>query len=193
MSKQNFGNNSFMKNLRETNSLQKTLLDARKIKLFDEGDTGRNINENLEDALFKSVVVVCFGTPMIAGDSFAPLVAESLIQDLDVPCFVYGTPVAPINGKNMERWLDFITVVHKDSIVLAIDASLGERVGSIVVRKDGVCPAAVKGRKKRFGDVGVLGVVAKAGEDPLASLLEAEFDKVASLADHAARLVKDAI
>ncbi|MBO4380987.1 MAG: hypothetical protein J5815_02395, partial [Clostridia bacterium] len=68
-----------------------------------------------------------------------------------------------------------------------------DRVGSVVVRKDGVCPAAVKGRKRRFGDVGVLGIVAKNEGDSLAQLLTAEYSMVASLAEKTARLVKESI
>ena len=173
------------------NSCQKTLLDTIKRALFDNQNDVQNLGAASGFLPCKTLIIVCFGTPLIAGDAFGPLVADALREEFDAPVFVYGTTEHPINGKNMDEWLDFLRVVHKGCEILAIDASLGEKEGGIVVRKDGVCPAAVKGRKRRVGDVGVLGIVAKCGEDPLMKLLEADFDKVASLAEFSARLVSE--
>ena len=83
--------------------------------------------------------------------------------------------------------------VHKDDLIVAVDASLGDNIGGVVVRKDGVCPAAVKGRKKRFGDVGVLGVVAKKSDDPMISLLAADFSFVETLAREVAGAINAAL
>ncbi len=182
------GNNRFMENTFKQNSCQKTLLDNLKSQLLaahkkceQEGEAG--------SLLPKDLVVVCFGTPLIAGDAFAPLVADALREECDLPCFVYGTTDKSVNGKNMDAWLDFIFTVHKDSLILAIDASLGDKVGSFVVRKDGVCPAAIKGRKRRVGDVGLLGIVAKNGDDPMLNLMGVNFEFVQNMALDAAKAV----
>ena len=193
MRQQNIGNNIVMEKLAGNNILQKNLLDALKSAILSATNKSGTEDKRQATDVSKDVVVVCFGTPMIAGDAFGPLVADELRQNLNVPVFVYGTTECSVNGKNMDAWLDFIRVVHKGATIVAIDASLGDRVGSVVVRRDGVCPAAVKGRKRRFGDVGVLGIVAKNEGDSLAQLLAAEYDKVASLAEKTARLVKDSI
>lgn len=193
MRQQNIGNNIVMEKSASNNILQKTQLDALKNAILSVTSKTEKSGESRVQNASKDVVVVCFGTPMIAGDAFGPLVADELRQNLDVPVFVYGTTECSVNGKNMDVWLDFIRVVHKGATIVAIDASLGDRVGSVVVRKDGVCPAAVKGRKRRFGDVGVLGIVAKNEGDSLAQLLTAEYSMVASLAEKTARLVKESI
>ena len=193
MRQQNIGNNIVMEKSASNNILQKTQLDALKNAILSATSKTEKSGESKGQNASKDVVVVCFGTPMIAGDAFGPLVADELRQNLNVPVFVYGTTECSVNGKNMDAWLDFIRVVHKVATIVAIDASLGDRVGSVVVRKDGVCPAAVKGRKRRFGDVGVLGIVAKNEGDSLAQLLAAEYNMVASLAEKTARLVKESI
>lgn len=193
MRRENFGNNKVMQNSSGKNFSQKTLLDTLKRAIFYKRSDAQNVGKTGKIGALKNLIIICFGTPLIAGDAFGPLVADMLRDELSAPVFVYGTTSRPINGKNMDEWLDFLKTVHKDCTILAIDASLGEKEGSVVVRKDGVCPAAVKGRKKRVGDVGLLGIVAKSGEDPLMSLLDTNFDRVSSLAEDSARLVSEAL
>lgn len=141
------------------------------------------------------VVVVCFGSPSIAGDSLGPEVGSILRADASFPAFVYGTLERPITGKNMGEWMSFVKEVHPDALLLAVDACLGERhrFGKISVRGDGVCPAAACGRKRRFGDVGIIGVVGDKSGDPLAELMQADVDAVSALAREIASLVKSAL
>ena len=192
MKQEDFGNNLDMKTNTNGQFCQNTLLDTIKSKIFvdDSKTKNGNIENNLQ--LQKNIVVVCFGTPLISGDAFAPLVAEAL-KASGAPVFVYGTQKYSVNGKNMEVWLDFIREVHKDCMILAIDASLGEKVGTVVVRKDGVCPAAIKGRKRRYGDVGVLGVVAKNQGDALMQLMSASYDFVEKMALDTANVIISAL
>ena len=188
MSARFLGNNRYMENTFKQNSCQKTALEALKFHI----STARKSfgqDENAAKSLSKDLVVVCFGTPLIAGDAFAPLVADALRERFDLPCFVYGTTETPVNGKNMDAWLNFINTVHKGSLILAVDASLGDKIGSFVVRKDGVCPAAIKGRKRRVGDVGLLGVVAKNDDDSMLGLMGVNFDFVQNMALDAAKVV----
>lgn len=144
---------------------------------------------------FPPVVVVCFGSPSIAGDSLGPEVGSLLREDSSFPAFVYGTLERPITGKNMGEWMRFVKEVHPDALLLAVDACLGEKhnFGRISVRGDGVCPAAACGKKKRFGDVGIIGVVGDKSGDPLAELMQADADAVGALAREIASLVKSAL
>jgi len=155
------------------------------------------------NAMFKAVcepeerqlVIVCFGTTAISGDSLGPVVGTMLREKYNVPAFVYGTEEHTVNGKNMTEWINFITSVHKDALIIAIDASLGraEKVGQIVFRSDGVCPAAIKGKRTRFGDVGILAVVAPSGDDPLMQLMQVEQSFILEIANKVSALVKNAI
>lgn len=152
--------------------------------------------ENFENKLKKSgqIVVVCFGTPTVNGDSFGPRVG-SFLREYNLPCFVYGTLENPVTARNMSEYIAFIKRVHSGDTILSVDASLGkrERIGKIAVRTDGVCPAGIKGEKRRFGDVGVLGVVGDKDTDHMSALLTANTDKVSKMADKVAVLIKDAI
>lgn len=143
----------------------------------------------------REIVVVCFGTNAISGDALGPSVGTLLTQKYDVPTFVYGTDEAQINGKNMREWLAFIRSVHQNALFVAVDASLGskDKVGQIVLRDDGVCPSGVTGKSERFGDIGVLGIVARNHGDPLMQLMTVSPVYVNNLANEIAVMLKAAL
>ena len=143
----------------------------------------------------RQTVIVCFGTMSISGDSLGPMVGTLLAERYNVPAFVYGTEKCSVNGKNMAKWLSFIKQAHRGALFIAVDASLGtpDKVGQIVIRPDGVCPAAIKGKTERFGDVGILGVVAENKGDALMQLMSVSPLYVEELADKVAVLLKQAI
>ncbi|MEG2688526.1 MAG: hypothetical protein RSA24_05090, partial [Clostridia bacterium] len=74
-------------------------------------------------------------------------------------------------------------------------AGLGakSKIGQISVRADGVCPAAVKGQKVRFGDVGILGIVGESGKDALMELLQVSSVYVDDMADKVAFMINNTI
>lgn len=143
----------------------------------------------------REVVVVCFGTNAISGDSLGPSVGTLLTKKYDVSTFVYGTDEAQINGKNMREWLAFIKSVHQNALFVAVDASLGnkDKVGQIVLRNDGVCPSGVTGKSERFGDIGVLGIVARNYGDHLVQLMIVSPVYVDNLANEIAVMLKSAL
>lgn len=143
----------------------------------------------------RQIVIVCFGTPSIAGDSLGPEVGSLLREDKSFPAFVYGTLDRPVTGRNMNEWISFVRETHKGAILLAVDACLGDaaNMGRISVRSDGVCPAAVGGRKSRFGDVGIIAVVGDKSGDALTELMQASAVYVSELAHKVADLIKSAV
>lgn len=143
----------------------------------------------------REIVVVCFGTCNISGDSLGPKVGTLLATKHNIPAFVYGTEDCQINGKNMQEWIAFITQVHEGALFIAIDASLGssDKIGQIVIRNDGVCPSGVTGKKERFGDIGILGVVAQKQGDAIMQLLSVSPLYIDVLADKICNLLKHAL
>lgn len=143
----------------------------------------------------RDVVIVCFGTNAISGDSLGPMVGTLLTKKYGVSAFVYGTDEAQINGRNMREWIDFIKAAHENSVLIAVDASLGskDKVGQIVLRDDGVCPSGVTGKSERFGDVGILGIVAHKHGDPLMQLMTVSPLYVEKMADEIAIMLKTAL
>lgn len=140
------------------------------------------------------IVIVCFGTMSIVGDSLGPRVG-TLLKSYNLPFFVYGDEECTINGKNMEEWIHFIREVHKGATIISIDASLGrkDKIGDIVIRKDGVCPAAVKGKNSRFGDIGILTVVGENSSAPVMALMTQSIDYMCELARKTANCVIGAL
>ncbi len=140
----------------------------------------------------RQIVVVCFGTTAISGDALGPMVGSQLVDKYNVPAFVYGTENHCVNGKNMKEWLNFIRAVHSDALFVAVDAGLGakDKVGRLVIRDDGVCPAAIKGKKERFGDIGILGIVAENKGDALMQLMTVSPLYVAEMADKIANMLQ---
>ena len=143
----------------------------------------------------REIVVVCFGTNAISGDSLGPSVGTLLTTKYNVPAFVYGTDEAQINGKNMKEWMSFVKSAHENALLVAVDASLGnkDKVGQIVLRDDGVCPSGVTGKSERFGDVGILGIVAQKHGDALMQLMTVSPLYVEKMADEIAIMLKCAI
>lgn len=141
------------------------------------------------------IVVVCFGAPSIAGDALGPFVGSALVEKYNLPCYVYGTLDRPLTAKNMDEYLSAISVMHPSAVVLSVDASLGkkERIGKFTLRDDGVCPAAVGGRKQRYGDVGILGVVGVNDGNYMHELLNANGVEVSKMADKIAFVIFSAI
>ncbi len=170
-----------------TNSNTQTLVDDALSPIIDA--MMRAIRED------KEIVFVCFGTMAISGDSLGPQIGTLLTEKYNVPAFVYGTEEHCVNGKNMSEWLPFIKSVHKDALIVAVDASLGSRskVGQIVFRTDGVCPAGVKGNENRFGDIGILGVVAQNSTDPLMQLMTVSPLYVSDMADKVSNIIYELI
>ncbi len=158
----------------------------------------RNVDEESASATNKidrDIVIVCFGTTAISGDALGPEVGSLLREKCGVSAFVYGTREHVVNGRNMDEWLGFITAAHKDALFIAVDACLGspDKVGQVLLRSDGVCPAAVKGKRSRFGDVGILAVVAENEGDALMQLMSVSPVYVQDLAVKTAFMIKEAL
>lgn len=150
---------------------------------------------DIVDRSEREIVIVCFGTNAISGDALGPMVGTLLTQKYNVPAFVYGTDESTVNGKNMAQWLSFIKTVHKDAIFVAVDASLGraDKIGEIVIRPDGVCPSGVTGKVERFGDIGILGIVAQNHKDALMQLLCVSPLEVSKMADKICVMINSAL
>ena len=172
----------------------KTSKNKGKISINEEKSGNNFFMKKFLENTEKQIVVVCFGTPLVTGDALGPKVG-SLLQTWNVPCFVYGTEARPVTATNMIEYMAHIQRVHGEATILSVDASLGkkEKIGQITVRKDGVCPAGVKGEKRRFGDVGLLGVVGENNAEPMKELLTISEDYIVKMAYKVAVVIKQAI
>jgi putative sporulation protein YyaC len=141
-------------------------------------------------------VIVCFGTKNVSGDSLAPEVGTLLKYKHGLPAFVYGDLVRPIDALHAEDAIRHIKSVHPNSVIISVDACVGkeEDIGKIRVRRGGVRPAEVLDKKiGAFGDVGILGIVSEAGDNPLPGLMTVSPLKVSEIANKIALLLKYAV
>ncbi len=134
--------------------------------------TFSTFNEYSKDGIFQSLIdvnpknkrpiLVCIGSDLVLGDSLGPLIG-TLLKKRDVKSYVYGTLNFPITSKEVDYAGTYLKQMHPDSIIIAIDAAVGEKddVGIIKVQNRGIKPGlGVNKNLSEVGDVGIIGVVA---------------------------------
>lgn len=110
----------------------------------------------------KKPIVVCVGSDLVLGDSLGPLVGTFLRKN-NFDAFVYGTLNCPITAKEVSYAKDYLKIMHPNSVVIAIDAAVGdaEDVGVVKIIDKGLKPGL--GLNKNLGvlgDISIIGVVA---------------------------------
>ncbi|CAM5798074.1 MULTISPECIES: spore protease YyaC [Brevibacillus] len=100
------------------------------------------------------IVIVCIGTDRSTGDALGPLVGSKLLSYKPLPLHVYGTLEDPVHAMNLSEKLEAIRQEHPHSLIIAIDACLGQfsNVGNINVIDGPLKPGA--GVKKELPAVG---------------------------------------
>ena len=137
-------------------------------------------------------VVICIGTINVIGDSLGPKVGDLLIKKYDVDAYVYGKSDRPVNGKNYHKYVEHIKVHHKNSIVIAVDACLGDRedVGKVKYSIKGLkAGAALNKELSAVGDLGILGVVAERSDNNFSALVHADEDVLNATVEKTAQKV----
>ena len=144
----------------------------------------------------RETVIFCIGSERVSGDRIGPLVGDLLRYRYNVPCFVYGTTSAPINGINLTEYREKAREKHPYADFISIDAAVGnkEDLGKIKYKQGGVKAGGALGEgQEPFGDVGIMGVVAERQEDVLEALLNVSSSFVTVLAEKIAKIVAGAI
>ncbi len=131
-------------------------------------------------------VILCIGTDRIIGDSLGPMVGSMLQKESGGILPVYGTLQHPVHALNLNQINDQIKKKHPDRIVIAIDASLGDRheVGSVYVRSGGLHPGAgVSKTLPSTGDISITGIAAPDSRQPYLALQTARLSTIAAMAE----------
>ncbi|MCD3276703.1 spore protease YyaC [Clostridium botulinum] len=111
------------------------------------------IINKLKKIITKDTVIVNIGTDRCVGDSVAPMLG-TMLKDQKFPLTVYGTLDEPIHAINIREKIQKIHIRHPNSMIIGIDACLGnkEDVGKIILRDSPIKPG--KGVGKSLPDVG---------------------------------------
>ena len=139
----------------------------------------------------RDIVILCIGSSQIVGDSVGPMVGDYLVS-MGVKAYVYGTMAHPVNAKNLETYVSMVNSYHRNSIMVVVDATVGDKrdVGEVKINSDGVKPGgAINRNLPRIGDIGVLGVVAKRSKSLITALMNVDIKVVESIALKIGRLL----
>lgn len=122
------------------------------------------LNKVLSNKLKKdsSIVILCIGTDRSTGDSLGPLVGHKLKLLLKDNVHLYGDLKEPVHAKNLNETINMINEKHPNSIILAIDASLGnmKNIGKIYIKDEPLSPGSAMNKDlPKIGDISITGIV----------------------------------
>lgn len=113
----------------------------------------------------QKISILCIGTDRIIPDSLGPMVGTILSEMIALDNIkIIGTLESPLHALNMKKRIK--REVEKDSLVIAIDASKGNKVGEIQISDKPISPG--KGLFKRLpeiGDISILCTTLEMGEE----------------------------
>lgn len=135
---------------------------------------------------FRHMVILCIGTDRSTGDSFGPLVGHYIQGFANEQIFVYGTIDKPIHAKNLEEKIKLIKRIHSDSLIVAIDACLGdiENIGTIIIKDGPLKPGTgVQKELPEVGDISITGIVNLGGFMEFMVLQNTRLSLVMKMAD----------
>ena len=117
------------------------------------------------DLSFRELVFICIGSDRITGDSLGPLVGHSLSKHGLSFAYVYGTLSQPVHALNLSETIEEIKLRHPDSLLIAVDASLGtrkHRLSHHLQRRSGTGTWCDK-KLPPIGDISITGIVNTTG------------------------------
>ena len=97
---------------------------------------------------------LCIGSDRVTGDCLGPYIGHLLHPHETGHIFVYGTLSCPVHALNLEKTSSLITRLHPHALVIAIDASLGQKkhLGYVTIGNGALYPGA--GVQKNLPPVG---------------------------------------
>lgn len=90
------------------------------------------------------IVFLCIGSDRVTGDCLGPYIGHLLHPHETGHIFVYGTLSCPVHALNLEKTSSLITRLHPHALVIAIDASLGQKkhLGYVTIGNGALYPGA---------------------------------------------------
>ena len=135
---------------------------------------------------WSELVFLCIGTDRVTGDCLGPFVGQKL-SSCSTPDFtVYGTLFQPVHALNLTAMYSFIRKRHPGALIIAIDASLGQKkhLGYVTIADGALYPGAgVQKELPPVGDIHITGIVNIAGVLEQLTLQTTRLSTVISLAD----------
>lgn len=173
------------------------------IYYFDTQET--NASEQLALALASMItvyyrtnrefVILCIGTDRVTGDSLGPLIGYKLSRMPLEDIHIYGTLENPVHAQNLAATISRIRLLHPDTPIIAIDASLGRKkhLGYVTLGKGPLMPGAgVNKELPAVGDIFITGIVNTSGTLEHMLLQTTRLSVVMNIADCVANAIHTA-
>lgn len=115
----------------------------------------------LKNYINSNTIIVCIGTDRCIGDCLGPLTG-TILKSKNFPLPVYGTISEPIHALNLDKKLNDIKSTSPKSIIIGIDACLGntDSIGEIQIRDYPIHPGKGVGKTlPNVGDYSIIGIV----------------------------------
>ncbi len=135
---------------------------------------------------WSELVFLCIGTDRVTGDCLGPYVGYQLSRFEVRGAFIYGTLAHPVHALNLPSVIEQIELVHPDALVIAIDASLGQKkhLGYVTIGDGALCPGAgVQKNLPPVGDIHITGIVNISGILEHLTLQTTRLSTVVAMAD----------
>ena len=129
------------------------------------------ILEEMREKEKTDIIFLCIGTDRSTGDSLGPLIGYKLKEKGMRNARVLGTLDSPVHAMNLDACMAGIQQKFPNSVVVAVDASVGniEHVGYVTLGRGPLKPGlGVSKELDAVGDIFITGIVGSARNgDPL--------------------------
>ena len=135
---------------------------------------------------WSELVFLCIGTDRVTGDCLGPFVGQKLSSYSGTVFSVYGTLFQPVHALNLTDIYQHIQTHHPNALIIAIDASLGEKkhLGYVTIANGALHPgAAIHKQLPSVGHIHITGIVNVSGVLVQLTLQTTRLSTVIFLAD----------
>ena len=135
---------------------------------------------------WSELVFLCIGTDRVTGDCLSPFVGQKLSSYSGTVFSVYGTLFQPVHALNLTDIYQHIQTHHPNALIIAIDASLGEKkhLGYVTIGNGALYPgAAIHKQLPSVGHIHITGIVNVSGVLEQLTLQTTRLSTVIFLAD----------
>lgn len=135
---------------------------------------------------WSELIFLCIGTDRVTGDCLGPFVGQKLSSYSGSGFSVYGTLFHPVHALNLSEMSDYIHSHHPKALIIAIDASLGEKkhLGYVTIANGALHPgAAIHKQLPSVGHIHITGIVNVSGVLEQLTLQTTRLSTVVFLAD----------
>ena len=138
---------------------------------------------------WSELVFLCIGSDRVTGDCLGPYIGHQLLEHLNTDThgvYVYGTLKSPVHALNLSRISRQIKILHPEGLVIAVDASLGQKkhLGYVTIADGALYPgAAIHKQLPSVGHIHITGIVNVSGVLEQLTLQTTRLSTVVFLAD----------